>query len=175
MAGNVTQSDQTQKLGALKNSYTPRILPGRAMLGTAVFCALFSIFEFITAINKLNTPPSEILSDRFRQDAIMIAFVLGAFFLFFTLLMVGLYYAHIKHRVDVYQHGLLIYTWRGSIMFPWEEISEMKAEPIYGSTNEVINWTITLVRGDRQKARLRGLNGLQSIKNQIERKARNLL
>ena len=170
-----TQPVSHQTLGEFDNAFTPRQAPGWAMLGTAIFCAIACIIELITAIIKYNTPPSQILSDKFRQDAILIAGILSIVFLILCLLLLFLYYTHIKHRVDVYKNGLVIQTWQGSAEFPWDEISEMSAEPIYGNSSRVINWNVTLVRGDGKKAKFRGLDGINTLKSHIERKAKYLL
>lgn len=172
---NHTQPDSDSVLGILEHSFTARRLPGRVMLGTAVFCGLFSIVELITAYNKYHTPPSEILSDRFRQDGILIAVVLGVVFLLLAGLLVRLYLIHLHTRVDVYENGLIVHTLRASAVFPWEEISELRADPLYGGNRDVINWNITLVRGDGKKAQFRGLDGILTLKTLIERKARYLL
>lgn len=169
------QPEPHQTLGEHTNTFTPRITPGRAMLGTAIFCGIFSIIELITAINKFNTPPSQILSDRFRKDAILIAAILSIAFLMLCLLLLFLYYTHRKHSVDVYENGLVVHTWQGSTAFPWDEISEMSAEPVYGNSSQAINWTITLIRGDGKKAKFRGLDGITTLKKHIERKAKYLL
>ena len=33
--------NQTKDLGAFRKTYLPRVAPGRAMLGVAIFCVLF--------------------------------------------------------------------------------------------------------------------------------------
>ncbi len=171
MQADLPLSDQNQSLGAFQNSFTPRVLPGRVILGSAIACVLLAVIQVITAINKALSPPSTVLSDRFRRDAILIAAILAGVFFLLAITLSALYYTHSKHRVDVYEEGLVIFTWRGSTAFSWDEIMEMKAEPIYGGSRRVVNWNITLTRSDGQTAQLRGLDGLMTLAKHIERKA----
>lgn len=170
MTENLTQLNEPHPLGKLRNSYTPRIAPGKMMLGVAIFCGVMSVIEFITAVNKYFTPPSTVLSDRFRQDAILIAAILGAVFFLLGLAMLALFYTHKKHRVDLYEHGIVVFSWRGSVSFHWAEIDDLKVEPIYGNSRRPVNWDYTITRDDGVKARFRGLEGLESLGRIIEGK-----
>jgi hypothetical protein len=169
------QPRSDQRLGAFQKTFVARERPGRVILGVAIFCVLFAVIEFITAINKSLSPPSEILSDRYRQDAIMIALVLGIVFFLLALILGALYYSHIKHRVDVYENGLVVVTWRAKTMFLWDEIAKLTGVPIVGRSNQVVNWNFTVTDGEGQQAQFRGLEGLMTLKKIIERKARYLL
>ena len=140
------------------------------MLGMAIFCGVMSVIEFITAVNKYFTPPSTILSDRFRQDAILIAVILGAVFFLLGLAMLALFYSHKKHRVDLYEYGFVVVTWRGSTSFRWDEIDGLEVVPIYGNSRWPVNWDYTVTRDDGVKARFRGLEGLESLGRIIEGK-----
>ena len=168
---NRTLNNTLHHMGSFQKSYVPRVLPGRVMFGSAIFCLLMCAVEFITGVNKYLSPPSTILSDRFRQDAILIAFILAAVFFILTLLLAGLIYSHKKHRVDLYAHGIVIFTWRGSSSFRWSEISDLKVEPIYGRSRTPVNWNVTVIRDDRVKAKFRGLQNLGQLIKLVERKA----
>ena len=170
MTENLNQSTEPHPLGKLRNSYTPRTAPGKVMLGVAIFCGVMSVVEFITAVNKYLSPPSTVLSDRFRQDAILIAAILGAVFFLLGIIMLALYYTHSKHRVDLYEYGFVVITWRGSTSFNWHEINDFRAMPIYGNSRRPVNWDYTVTREDGVKARFRGLDGLESLGRIIEGK-----
>ena len=170
MTENLTQSNEPHLLGKFRKSYIPREAPGKVMLGMAIFCGVMTVIEFATALNKYFTPPSAILSDRFRQDAIMIAAILGAVFFLLGLAMLALYYTHIKHRVDLYEHGIVVVTWRGSVSFHWAEINDLDVVPIYGNSRRPVNWDYTITRDDGVKARFRGLDDLESLGRIIEGK-----
>jgi len=140
------------------------------MLGTAIFCGVMSLVEFITATSKYLGPSNTVLSDRYRQDAIMIATTLGTIFLALTIFIGLLYYTHIKHRVDLYEHGIVVVTWRGSISFTWHRIEDYQIEPIYGRSRRPVNWNVTLIRNDDTKAQFRGLEDLGALIRILERK-----
>jgi len=129
-----------------------------------------SVLEFVTAINKYLAPPNEILSDSFRKDAILIAAILGVVFFLLAAALGALYYAHTKHRVDLYEHGIDVVTWRGSTSFPWRNIDDLRAMPIYGRSRRPVNWDITVLRDDDVKAKFRGLEDLTGLVKRIERK-----
>ena len=170
MTENPMQSNEPHPLGKLRKSYTPRVAPGKVMLGMAIFCGVLSVIEFINALSKYLGPPNTVLSDRFRKDAIMIAAILGAVFFLLGLVMLALYYTHIKHRVDLYEHGIVVVTWRGSTSFHWSEIDDLQVVPIYGNSRIPVNWDYTVTRDDGVKARFRGLEGLESLGRIIEGK-----
>ena len=170
MTENLTQLNEPHPLGKFRKSYTPRAAPGKAMLGMAIFCGVMSVVEIITAVNKYFTPPSTVLSDRFRQDAILIAAILGAVFFLLGLVMLALFYTHKKHRVDLYEYGFVVVTWRGSTSFRWDEIDDLQVMPIFGNSRRPINWDYTVTRDDGAKARFRGLEGLESLGRIIEGK-----
>ncbi|MBC8506716.1 MAG: hypothetical protein H8D34_17770 [Chloroflexi bacterium] len=165
-----TTSNEPPLLGTLQNSYHPRALPGKVLLGSAIFCGLMSVLELITAVNKYLGPPNTVLSDRYRQDAIMIAAVLSVVFFLLAIALSALYFAHKKHRVDLYEYGIVVVTWRGSTDFPWRNIDDLKMLPIYGRSRRPVNWDITVVRNDDVAAKFRGLEGLTVLIKTIERK-----
>ena len=163
-------SDEPNSLGNLIKTYTPRVIPGKVLLGSAIFCGVMCILELITAIRKYLSPPNQVLSDRFRQDAIMIAAILSVIFFLLAVTLSALYYAHKKHRVDVFEHGILVSTWRNSIPFPWRNIDDLKAMPIYGSSTKPVNWEVTVLRDDDVEAKFRGLEDLAGLIKTMERK-----
>ncbi len=163
-------SEQTLQLGNFRKSFFPRAAPGKAMLGVAFFSAFMAIVEFISAVNKYFKPPSTVLSDSYRQDSIMIAAILSVIFVLLTIIMCVLYYVHKKHRVDLYDGGVVIVTWRGSTTFAWENIYDLKVMPIYGRSTKPINWEYTLTRDDDVKATFRGLEGVRTLGKYIEKK-----
>ena len=170
MTENLAQPNEPRPLGKFRKSYTPRTAPGKVMFGVAIFCGVTSVVEFITAVNKYFTPPSTVLSDRFRQDAILIAAILGGVFFLLGLAMLALFYTHKKHRVDLYTHGFIVFTWRGSTTFTWENIYDFQVMPIYGNSRRPVNWDYTVTRDDDVKAQFRGLEGLESLGRIIEGK-----
>jgi hypothetical protein len=53
MTENPNQSNQQlHPLGKLHQSYTPRVAPGKVMLGKVIFCAFTNVVEFVTAVKK---------------------------------------------------------------------------------------------------------------------------
>lgn len=164
-----TLPNEPHPLGTLRKSYFPRPVPGKVMLGSAIFCATMSVLEFITAISKYLGPPNTVLSDRYRQDAIFIAAILATIFFLLTIILSALYYTHKKHRVDLYEHGIVIATWRGNTAFPWDEIVDLQVLPIYGRGRRPVNWDFTVKRYDGTKARFRGLEGLEGLGKIIAR------
>ena len=170
MAKSLVQSNEHYPLGKFRKSYTPRTAPGKVMFGVTIFCGVVTIIEFATAIYKYFSPPSTVLSDRFRQDAILIAAILGAVFLLLGLAMLALFYSHKKHRVDLYEYGFVVFTWRGGTSFRWDEIDNLQVVPIYGNSRRPVNWNYTITRDDGVKARFRGLEGLESLGRIIEGK-----
>ncbi|MBT3389870.1 MAG: hypothetical protein HN413_05615 [Chloroflexi bacterium] len=163
-----TLPNEPHPLGTLRKSYFPRPVPGKVMLGSAIFCAAISVLEFITALSKYLGPPNKVLSDRYRQDAILIAAILALIFFLLAILLGALYYAHKKHRVDLYESGIVITTWRNSTAFPWYNTDDFQVMPIYGRSRKPINWDCTLTRDDGVKAQFRGLEGLESLIKTIE-------
>jgi hypothetical protein len=170
MTENPVQSNDLYPLGKLRKSYPPRAAPGKVMLGVAIFCGVMSLVEFANALSKYLGPPNTVLSDRFRQDAILIAAILGGVLLLLGVIMIALYYTHIKHRVDLYEYGLVVVTWRGSTSFHWGEIDDLQVVPIYGNSRRPVNWNFTVTRDDGVKAQFRGLDGLESLGRIIEGK-----
>lgn len=170
MTENLNQSNESHPLGKLRKSYSPRTTPGKVMLGMAIFCGVISVLEFANAISKYLKPPNDILGTSFRRDAIMIAVILGAVFFLLGIAMGALYYTHKKHRVDLYEHGFIVYTWRGSTSFSWHEIDDLQVTPIYGNSRRPVNWDYTVTRDDGVRAQFRGLEGLESLGRIIEGK-----
>ena len=151
------------ELGEFRKTFLPRVLPGKVMLGSAIFCVAAGILEFISALNKYLSPPSSILSDRFRQDSIMISAILGIVFILIALSLVALYYTHIKHRVDLYVNGVVVATWRGETTVLWGDLMKVDKMPIYGRSRRPVNWNYTLYRFDGEKVQIRGLEGLGAL------------
>jgi hypothetical protein len=160
----------SKQLGNFRKSFFPRAAPGKVMLGVAFFSAFMTVVEFVSAVNKYFKPPSTVLSDSYRQDSIMIAAILAVIFFLLTAVMIALYYVHKKHRVDLYDDGVVIITWRGSTTFAWENIYDLKVVPIYGRSTKPINWEYTLTRDDDVKATFRGLEGVRTLGKYIEKK-----
>jgi len=163
-------SNEPHPLGNFQKAFTPRPTPGKVLLGSAIFCGVMSVIEFVTAINKFLAPPNEILGDSYRQDSIMIAAILGVVFLVLAVALGALYYAHTKHRVDVFEQGVVISSWRGSTTFPWNNIDDFKVLPIYGRSRRPVNWDCTVMRDDGTKAQFRGLVDLEILIKTVERK-----
>ena len=170
MTENLSQAKEVPGLGNFRKSFFPRAAPGQALLGVAIFSAFMAVVEFVSALSKYFKPPSTVLSDSYRQDSIMIAAILSLIFFLLTIIMCALYYVHKKHRVDLFDGGVVIVTWRGSITFDWENIYDFEAMPIYGRSTRPINWEYTLTRDDDVKAKFRGLEGLRTLGNYIEKK-----
>ncbi len=162
-------SEEFQKLGNLQESYLPRNTPGKVMFGVAIFCVIVSVLEFATAINKFLAPPHEILGSSYRNDSIMIATILGVVFLLLAAVMGAMYNVHIRHRVDLFELGVLITTWRGSTKFPWNEIEDFRVMPIYGRSRRPVNWDCTVRRADGVEAKFRGLENLEALIKTVER------
>ncbi len=163
-------SNETHQLGNIQKSYTPRNTPGKVLLGVAIFCGIVSVLEFVTAVNKYLAPPHEILGASYRNDAILIATILGVVFLLLAAALSAMYYAHTKHRVDIYELGVVIMTWRGSTIFQWNQIDDFKVLPIYGRSRRPVNWDCTITRNDGVKTQFRGLENLEALIKTIERK-----
>jgi len=170
MIENLTPSREPHLLGKFRKSYKPRVVPGKVMLGVAIFCGVMAVIEFATAINKYLSPPSTTLSDCYRQDSILIGVILGMVFILLGLIMLALYTTHIKHRVDLYEYGLVVFSWRGSTAFHWSEIDDYQVMPVYGYSRRAVNWDCTVTRDDGVKAQFRGLDGLESLIQIVEGK-----
>ena len=170
MTENLRHSKESHPLGNFRKSYTPRAVSGKVMLGSAIFCALMGVLEFANAISKYLGPPNTILSDRFRKDAILIAAILGVIFSLLTVTLGALYYTHKKHRVDLYEHGFVVITWRESTSFSWYNIDDYQVLPIYGRSNRPVNLNFTVRRDDGIKAQFRGLENLEALGRIIEAK-----
>ena len=170
MAKHQIQPQDISELENFRKTYLPRVAPGKAMRGAAIFCAFMSVVEVITAINKYLKPPSTTLSDRFRQDAILIASILAAVFFLLTILLSALYYAHRKFRVDLYDKGLIVITWRGSTSILWDDIYDLQATPIYGRSRQPVNWDYKITTDYDETIHLRGVDGVRSLGQYIERK-----
>ena len=78
------------ELGEFRKTFLPRVLPGRVLLGSSIFCVVAGILEFISALTKYLSPPRSVLSDRFRQDSITIAVILGIVFILIALSLAAL-------------------------------------------------------------------------------------
>jgi len=163
--------NQTKDLGAFRKTYLPRVAPGRAMLGVAIFCVLLAIIEFITGINKSLQPPSEVLSDSFRQDSIRIAFILAGVFIVIAIVLGFLYYQHIKYRIHLYEDGLIVGTWRGDRVLLWEDIYKVEGFPIYGRSRRPVSWEYKLTTDYDEIIYLRGIDGIRTLGQYVERKA----
>jgi hypothetical protein len=160
---------QALELGAFRKTFLPRVLPGRVLLGSAIFCVAFGVLEFVSALNKYLSPPRSVLSDRFRQDSIMISVILGIVFILVALSLAALYYAHRKHRVDLYTNGVVVATWRGEKTVLWGDLMKVDKMPIYGRSRRPVNWNYTLHRFDGEKVQIRGLEGLGVLGRVLEK------
>jgi hypothetical protein len=169
MPQSITQAEQ---LGELRKSFLPRRVPGLVLAGAAVFCVLMGLLEFILALNQYNAPAREVLSDSFRQDRIMISVILGAVFIVIALALLALYISHKKQRVDLHANGVIVTTWRGSTALTWDEIMEVRKQPIYGRSRTAVNWNYTLVEFDGRKTHFRGLDGVTTLGRAVERGVR---
>ena len=166
-----SQPQATDALGEFRKTYIPRVAPGRAMLGVAIFSILMAIIELITGINKFLKPPSSVLSDSFRQDSIRIAFILTGAFILIAIAVGFLYYQHIKYRIHLYEHGLIVETWRGDKAVLWENLSDVEGFPIYGRSRKPISWEYKLRTDNGEIVYLRGIDGIRTLGQYVERKA----
>ena len=165
------QRQDSDALGAFRKTYLPRVAPGRAMLGVAIFSLLMTVIELITGINKSLKPPSRVLSDSFRQDSIRIAFILAGAFILIAIVLGFLYYQHIKYRIHLYEHGLIIGTWRRDMVVLWENLYNVEGFPIYGRSRRPVSWEYKLTTDDREIVHLRGVDGIRTLGQYVERKA----
>ena len=159
----------SQELGKLQNTFFPRPAPGQVLLGSAIACVVFSVLEVIAAINKYLKPPSTILSDKYRQDSIMIAAILSVVIFIIALSLAALYNAHRKHRVDLYDNGVVVSTWRGQTTVLWGDLMKVEKLPIYGHSTRPVNWNYTLYKFDGAKVEIRGLEGLGVLGRILEK------
>ena len=157
------------ELGEFRKTFLPRVFPGQVLLGSAIFCVVVGILEFVSALNKYLSPPRSVLSDRFRQDSITISVILGVVFILIALSLSALYYAHIKHRVDLYTEGVVVATWRGEKTVLWGNLMKVDKQPIYGRSRRPINWNYTLYQFDGEKVQIRGLEGLGVLGKVLEK------
>ncbi len=171
MAVEQNQAQDLDELGAFRKIYLPRVSPGRAMLGVAIFCVLVAIIEFITGINKSLKPPSEVLRDSFRQDSIRIAFILAGVFIVIAIVLGFLYYQHRKYRIHLYEKGLIVGTWRGKSIVLWEDIYKIESFPIYGRSRRPVNWEYKITTDHEETIHLRGVDGIRTLGQYVERKA----
>ena len=169
MTDSTAPLSSAPELGEFHKTFLPRVLPGQVLLGSAIFCVVAGILEFISALNKYLSPPSSVLSDRFRQDSIMISAILGVVFILISLSLVALYYTHIKHRVDLYTNGVVVATWRGEKTVLWGNLMKVDKMPIYGRSRRPVNWNYTLYRFDGEKVQIRGLEGLGVLGRMFEK------
>jgi hypothetical protein len=159
---------ETQELGNFRDHYPSRSLPGKVLLGTTIFCFCFSLIEVALGIEQYLRPPSKILSDSFRQDRIMISFVLVGVFFLIALANATLFYVHKKHSVDLYVSGIVITTWKGSQIFAWEDIMELTKMPIFGYSRRAVNYTYSILGYDDRKVKFRGLVDLSRLGSIVE-------
>ena len=157
------------ELGEFRKTFLPRVLPGKVLLGSVIFCVVAGILEFVSALNKYLSPPRSVLSDRFRQDSITTSVILGIVFVLIALSLAALYYAHIKHRVDLYTEGVVVATWRGEKTVLWGNLMKVDKQPIYGRSRRPINWNNTLYQFDGEKIQVRGLEGLGAFGKVLEK------
>jgi hypothetical protein len=169
MTDSSAPPSQALELGAFRKTFLPRVLPGRVLLGSAIFCIVAGILEFVSALNKYLSPPRSVLSDRFRQDSITIGVILGIVFILVSLSLAALYYAHRKHRVDLYANGVVVATWRGEKTVLWGNLMKVDKMPIYGRSRKPVNWNYTLYRFDGEKVQIRGLEGLGALGRVLEK------
>jgi len=160
------------RLGAFQHTYLPR--PGaRKVLGSAaIFALLLALVAFATAINAYARLDTD--SSRYQRDKVTIWGAIGAISLPLALAHAFGYHMQSKYRVDVYDNGLVIVTWRGETPFLWREITAVKKVPIYAQGRygrRPINWTFTLTRRDGVKASFGGLIGLGVLESTLRRKA----
>ncbi|MFL7868207.1 MAG: DUF6585 family protein [Anaerolineales bacterium] len=157
------------ELGTFRKTFLPRVFPGKVLLGSATICVAVGILEFVSALNQYLSPPRSVLSDRFRQDSIMISVILGIVFVLIALSLAVLYYAHIKHRVDLYAEGVVVTTWQGQKTVLWGDLMKVDKQPIYGRSRRPINWNYTLYQFNGEKVQIRGLEGLGVLGKVLEK------
>jgi len=113
---------------------------------------------------------ADLISGRFRRDAILIAAILALVFALLTVILGALYYVHKKQRVDLFEYGIRVITWRGATSFPWISITDLEVEPIFGKSSTPVNWDFRLTRDDGMKSQFRGLEDLERLGKIVERK-----
>ncbi len=170
VSGHTASSElqEAQSLGAFRKEYVPRVVPGRVMLGAAIFCGVMSVLEIGGFINKYLNIPGEIAATRYEADALMIAAILGIVFLVLAVVLGSLYFIHSRHRVRVYEGGVLVSTWREHRPVEWKQIVQLKKDPIYGRfsrdpSRKPINWTYTLLLNVGEPVTIRGLEELERL------------
>ncbi|MFZ1731325.1 MAG: hypothetical protein WBQ23_07805 [Bacteroidota bacterium] len=155
-------------LGSHRQDFLPRIVPGRILLGAAIFSGVMCALEIGGAIQKyLNLPKGFAVTPN-ETEALIIAAILGAVFLAAASALGVLYFMHIKHRVGVFERGLMVGTWRGKTAIPWKDIIEVKKDPVYPrigvkKARKPIGWTYTLIRSEEAPATIRGLEELERL------------
>ncbi|MBI9045880.1 MAG: hypothetical protein JEZ06_15415 [Anaerolineaceae bacterium] len=165
------QHTEINELGKFRQTYLPRSAPGKVMLGVAIFSVLMAIIELIIGISKSLKAPSSILSDKFRQDSIFIAFMLVGIFILIAIVLGFLYYQHIKYRIHLYEQGLIVTTWRGDKVVLWENLSKVEGMPIYGQSRQPRTWEYKLTSTDGDTVHLRGIDGIRMLGQYVERKS----
>jgi hypothetical protein len=127
-----------------------------------------SALEIAGAIQKYLNLPAGVAVSPNEKDALIIAAILGTVFFIVGTVLGILFYVHTKHRVTVFERGLLVTTWRGKTSFPWTHIVEVKKDPVYPrfgarKARKPINWTYTLFLSEGERVTIRGLAELERL------------
>lgn len=164
---------EAHTLGPLQATYRPRPLPAKILLAAAGVSLVVSLFSFASAISNY-FDDSSVLSDRFRQDSILTGLMIGLFGLLLVAFLAALYYTHQKRRVEVYANGFVFNNWRTSLVFRWDEVTEVYGFPVYGKTgggyrsSRVANWMCIVCRNDGQQAKFGGLEKIGELGQTIQ-------
>ncbi len=116
------QQNRRSRLGQLQRTFQARGSIRKIMLGVGIFLLLGGLCW-------LGFLPSALAEGGGRSVGVVVGMAVVLFF--GGALSLGVYYVHKKRRVEVYENGLVITTWRGSATFLWDEIDNVEKDHVH--------------------------------------------
>ncbi len=160
------------RLGELQRTFQAKGAIKKIMLGVGIFLILNSLCW-------LSFLPSLLAEGGGRSVGIVVGMAIVLFL--GGALSLGVYYVHKKRRVDVYENGLVISTWRESAAFLWDEIENVEREPVYvylekrgpggrlGKEKTLVDMRYAITGKDGRTAKIQSIENAAALEKAIEK------
>ncbi len=156
------------RLGELQRTFQAKGAIKKIMLGVGIFLILGSLcwLSFLPSVLAEGGGVGVVVG-------MAIALFLGG------ALSLGVYYVHKKRRVDVYENGLVISTWRGSTAFLWDEIEDVERHHVHvyleqrrpglGKEKTLVDRRYTITGKDGRTAEIQSIENAAALEKILEK------
>ena len=165
-----SSSHDRLRLGELQRTFQAKGTIKKIMLGVGIFLILNSLCW-------LGFLPSVLAEGGGRSVGVVVGMAIVLFF--GGALSLGVYYVHKKRRVDVYENGLVISTWRESTAFLWDEIEDVerhhvhvyleKRRPGLGKEKTLVDRRYTITGKDGRTAEIQSIENAAALGKILEK------